>query len=109
MQCAVFAFLAMVSLCHCYPVGELLAQDSTQQQQIILIPANILKQAQQDLVASASENQEDLKPSESGHHHGHHENHGNHGHDASGYLDMGAYSGKHGAFGWYADFPVGHH
>lgn len=24
-----------------------------------------------------------------------------------GWLDMGAYSGKHGSFGWYADFPVG--
>lgn len=27
--------------------------------------------------------------------------------DQHGWLDMGAYSGKHGAFGWYADFPVG--
>lgn len=32
-----------------------------------------------------------------------------HGHGHSGWLDMGAYSGKHGAFGWYADFPVGGH
>lgn len=30
-----------------------------------------------------------------------------HGHDHHGWLDMGAYSGHHGAFGWYADFPVG--
>ncbi|XP_023242125.1 uncharacterized protein LOC111640343 [Centruroides sculpturatus] len=33
-----------------------------------------------------------------------------HGDDGvSGHLDMGAYSGHHGAFGWYADFPVGGH
>lgn len=35
--------------------------------------------------------------------------HQQHGQDHSGWLDMGAYSGKHGAFGWYADFPVGGH
>lgn len=29
------------------------------------------------------------------------------GHQAEGYLDMGAYSGGYGAFGWYADYPVG--
>lgn len=32
--------------------------------------------------------------------------HGGGGH--GGWLDMGAYSGKKGAFGWYADFPVGY-
>ena len=35
----------------------------------------------------------------------HHSRHGSS--DQHGWLDMGAYSGKHGAFGWYADFPVG--
>ncbi|KAI1294655.1 hypothetical protein HDE_06003 [Halotydeus destructor] len=34
--------------------------------------------------------------------------HHGHGHDHHGWLDMGAYSGHHGAFGWYADFPAGH-
>ena len=34
----------------------------------------------------------------------HHGGGGGHG----GWLDMGAYSGKKGAFGWYADFPVGY-
>ncbi|KAH7936548.1 hypothetical protein HPB49_001020 [Dermacentor silvarum] len=29
------------------------------------------------------------------------------GHQAEGYLDMGAYSSGYGAFGWYADYPVG--
>lgn len=24
-------------------------------------------------------------------------------------VDYGAHTGHHGAFGWYADFPVGHH
>lgn len=33
-----------------------------------------------------------------GHGHGH-----GHGHD---YVDYGAHTGHHGAFGWYADFPV---
>lgn len=28
---------------------------------------------------------------------------GDHGHD---YVDYGAHTGHHGAFGWYADFPV---
>lgn len=31
-----------------------------------------------------------------------------HGGGHGGWLDMGAYSGKKGAFGWYADFPVGY-
>lgn len=30
-----------------------------------------------------------------------------HHHDQHEWLDMGAYSGKQGSFGWYADFPVG--
>ncbi|XP_050026886.2 uncharacterized protein [Dermacentor andersoni] len=29
------------------------------------------------------------------------------GNQAEGYLDMGAYSSGYGAFGWYADYPVG--
>lgn len=27
-------------------------------------------------------------------------------HDAHDYVDYGAHTGHHGAFGWYADFPV---
>ncbi|KAG9509258.1 hypothetical protein GZH46_02232 [Fragariocoptes setiger] len=46
----------------------------------------------------------DLKASASyGHHHGHH------GYDHGGWLDMGAYTGGKGSFGWYADYPVGKH
>lgn len=41
----------------------------------------------------------DLKASAS--HHGHH------GHGAKGWLDMGAWTGKKGAFGWYDKHPVG--
>lgn len=42
-----------------------------------------------------------------GHHHGHHGGH----YDHSGWLDMGAWTGGKGSFGWYADYPVGgkHH
>lgn len=40
----------------------------------------------------------DLKASASHHHHGHH---------AKGWLDMGAWTGKKGAFGWYDKHPVG--
>lgn len=41
------------------------------------------------------------------HHHGHH----GYGYDHSGWLDMGAWTGGKGSFGWYADYPVGgkHH
>jgi hypothetical protein len=50
----------------------------------------------------------DLKTSASygHHHHGHH-----HGHGHGGWLDMGAWTGGKGSFGWYADYPVGgkHH
>ncbi|XP_069698846.1 uncharacterized protein [Periplaneta americana] len=31
---------------------------------------------------------------------------GAHGGDAHDYVDYGAHTGHHGAFGWYADFPV---
>lgn len=37
----------------------------------------------------------------------HHHAGGGGGGGHHGWLDMGAYSGKHGSFGWYADFPVG--
>lgn len=37
------------------------------------------------------------------HHHGHHGGH----YDHSGWLDMGAWTGGKGSFGWYADYPVG--
>lgn len=40
----------------------------------------------------------DLKTSASHHHHGH---------GAKGWLDMGAWTGKKGAFGWYDKHPVG--
>lgn len=40
----------------------------------------------------------DLKTSASYHHHGH---------GAKGWLDMGAWTGKKGAFGWYDKHPVG--
>lgn len=41
----------------------------------------------------------DLKPAASKHYH--------HGHGAKGWLDMGAWTGKKGAFGWYDKHPVG--
>ena len=31
---------------------------------------------------------------------------GTHGGDGHDYVDYGAHTGHHGAFGWYADFPV---
>lgn len=34
-----------------------------------------------------------------------HSHHSGHGHN--GWLDMGAWTGGKGSFGWYADFPVG--
>lgn len=40
----------------------------------------------------------DLKTSASHHHHGH---------GAKGWLDMGAWTGKKGSFGWYDKHPVG--
>ncbi|CAN7983839.1 unnamed protein product [Ixodes pacificus] len=52
--------------------------------------------AQVAYVPAASSSEADLKPSATGY-----------GHQAEGYLDMGAYSGNYGAFGWYADYPVG--
>ncbi|KAL1436623.1 hypothetical protein MTO96_049523 [Rhipicephalus appendiculatus] len=45
---------------------------------------------------AGSEQQGDLQGSATGY-----------GHQAEGYLDMGAYSSGYGAFGWYADYPVG--
>lgn len=53
----------------------------------------------------------DLKTSASyGHHHGGHHHGGYHhggGYDHAGWLDMGAWTGGKGSFGWYADYPVG--
>lgn len=49
---------------------------------------------EQNRVAPSS----DLKTSASHHHHGHH---------AKGWLDMGAWTGKKGAFGWHDKHPVG--
>lgn len=31
------------------------------------------------------------------------------GHQHHDVVDFGAHTGDHGAFGWYADFPVSHH
>lgn len=50
----------------------------------------------------------DLKASASyGHHHHGGYGGGHHGYDHSGWLDMGAWTGGKGSFGWYADYPVG--
>jgi hypothetical protein len=43
---------------------------------------------------------QDLKPAASKHY-------GHHKHGAKGWLDMGAWTGKKGAFGWYDKHPVG--
>jgi hypothetical protein len=58
----------------------------------------VIVNGKSDLLQSASHHQEELEMAPS-----------HHGHDNSGWLDMGAYSGGHGAFGWYADYPVGDH
>lgn len=52
----------------------------------------------------------DLKASAS-YGHGHHGGHHGYGYDTKGWLDMGAWTGGKGSFGWYADYPVGgkHH
>lgn len=55
----------------------------------------IAQQAQKSYNAIPSP---DLKTSASHHHHGH---------GAKGWLDMGAWTGKKGAFGWYDKHPVG--
>ncbi|KAL7634168.1 UNVERIFIED_CONTAM: hypothetical protein RMT77_015497 [Armadillidium vulgare] len=34
---------------------------------------------------------------------------GSSGYGPSSHVDYGAYTGAKGAFGWYADYPVGHH
>lgn len=31
------------------------------------------------------------------------------GHNHHDVVDFGAHTGDHGAFGWYADYPVHHH
>lgn len=49
----------------------------------------------------------DLKTSASYGHHHHGAHHGGYGYDHSGWLDMGAWTGGKGSFGWYADYPVG--
>lgn len=54
-------------------------------------------QPQQQLAQPSQ--QTDLKTSASHHHHGHK--------GAKGWLDMGAWTGKKGAFGWYDKHPVG--
>lgn len=55
--------------------------------------------------AAASSN--DLKTSASYGYHGH--GHHGYGYGPSGWLDMGAWTGGKGSFGWYADYPVGGH
>lgn len=66
-------------------------------------PSDISDHSPDHLQGSGSSGSRDMETAPS-HHHGHHG-----GHDHHGWLDMGAYSGKKGAFGWYADFPVGGH
>ncbi|CAN8018464.1 unnamed protein product [Ixodes persulcatus] len=86
-----------------------LASSGPQQQQrrqreapsMVLVPAQpryvaAPATAQVAYAPAASSSEADLKPSATGY-----------GHQAEGYLDMGAYSGNYGAFGWYADYPVG--
>lgn len=55
---------------------------------------------------AASAPAKDLKASASYGHHGYSGGH-HHGYDHSGWLDMGAWTGGKGSFGWYADYPVG--
>jgi len=55
----------------------------------------LAEQAQQSYQAIPTT---DLKTSASHHHHGH---------GVKGWLDMGAWTGKKGAFGWYDKHPVG--
>lgn len=57
--------------------------------------------------ASSAPPSSDLKTSASYGHHQHGGQHGGHGYDHSGWLDMGAWTGGKGSFGWYADYPVG--
>lgn len=59
-------------------------------------PSAAYMQLQQQQVIPTSS---DLKSSASKHYH--------HGHGAKGWLDMGAWTGKKGAFGWYDKHPVG--
>lgn len=75
-------------------------QQPLQQQQ--LAPAGSAlyqRQNEQPIVVAASATGGDLNPAASKHHH--------HGHGAKGWLDMGAWTGKKGAFGWYDKHPVG--
>lgn len=83
-----------------YPLRFESSQESSQ------APPNY---APRPTLANQQVSSSDLKTSASyGHHHhgGHH-----HGYGPSGWLDMGAWTGHKGSFGWYADYPVGgkHH
>lgn len=60
-----------------------------------IVPSYNMPQQQQVQLTQ----QTDLKTSASHHHHGHK--------GAKGWLDMGAWTGKKGAFGWYDKHPVG--
>lgn len=66
---------------------------------------NVIQRSASDLSASDGQ-RADLRASAS-HGYGHH----NYVHSAKGWLDMGAWTGGKGSFGWYADYPVGksHH
>ena len=57
--------------------------------------------AQQQVAAAVTQPTADLSGAASGYHRHHH------GHHAKGWLDMGAWSGKKGAFGWHDKHPVG--
>lgn len=67
----------------------------SQQNQALLTAA---LQAEQSTQKSLKAPNSDLKTSASHHYHGH---------GAKGWLDMGAWTGKKGAFGWYDKHPVG--
>lgn len=54
--------------------------------------------------SGAAPSSADLKTSAS---YGHHQHGGHHGYEHGGWLDMGAWTGGKGSFGWYADYPVG--
>lgn len=74
--------------------------DQQAPQQLAQAASALYQQHKEQPVAVADQsNMGDLKPAASKHHH--------HGHGAKGWLDMGAWTGKKGAFGWYDKHPVG--
>lgn len=64
-------------------------------------------QAEQQLTNSRLANQNQLLPLASADLKTSASHHKHHGHHAKGWLDMGAWTGKKGSFGWYDKHPVG--